>query len=91
MDDRCGRGKDDDDDLDVDGGGGVHDGGRSLLSAKLAAYGESLALERRLKEAEEENGVDEMFEVGVGRGLILLFLRGMSLVGEGVIVQGSVM
>ena len=40
---------DGDDDLDVDGGGGIHDGGRSLLSAKLDAYGESLALERRLK------------------------------------------
>jgi hypothetical protein len=50
MDDRCGHGVDDVVDyLDGDGVGGVCDGGRSLLSAKLAAYGESLALERRLK------------------------------------------
>jgi hypothetical protein len=35
-------------------------------------------------------GVDEMFEVGVEKGLILLFLRGMSLM-EGVIVRGFVM
>ena len=44
MNDRCGRGVDaDDDDLDGDEGEGVRDGGRSLLSAKLAAYGESCA------------------------------------------------
>jgi hypothetical protein len=59
MDDRCGRGVDDDDDLD---GEGVRDGG---LSAKLAAYGESLALQRMLREAGERKGVDELFEVGV--------------------------
>jgi hypothetical protein len=49
MDDRCGRRVDDGDDLDGGGGGGVRDGWRSLLSAKSAAYGENLALERRLK------------------------------------------
>jgi len=36
------------------------------LRVKFAAYGESLGLERRLREAEEEKGRDEVFEVGVG-------------------------
>jgi hypothetical protein len=49
MDD-CGVDDEDDDDLDGEGGG--RDGERSPLSVKLAAYGESLALERRLREAE---------------------------------------
>ena len=46
-------------------GGGVRDEGRSPLSAQLAAYGERLRRERRLREAEEKV-VDEVFEVGVG-------------------------
>jgi hypothetical protein len=34
------------------------------LSAKLAAYGKSLALERTLREAEEDKVADEAFEFG---------------------------
>jgi hypothetical protein len=51
MDAYCGCGLDDDDDGDGDGD---HDnGGMSLLSANLAAHGESFVLPRRLMGAKD--------------------------------------
>jgi hypothetical protein len=61
------------------------DRGRAPLSVKLAVYVESLSPERRFREAKEEKFVGEAFEVDVGE-LVLPFLRGMSLLGEGVTV-----
>jgi len=82
TDNRCGRGVDGDDDL-YGGGEGGRDGGRSPLSAKLAAYGECLTLERRLRGTEEEKVVDAASEVGVGEINPAVF----TVLGEGVIVR----
>ena len=60
------RGLEDDGDGLCGDMGGERDGGRAPLSAKFAAYGESLAPERRFREAKEEKVADEAFEVGVG-------------------------
>jgi hypothetical protein len=82
TDNRCGCGVDGDDDL-YGGGEGGRDGGRSPLSAKLAVYGESLTLERRLRGTEEEKVVDAASEVGVGEINPAVF----TVLGEGVIVR----
>jgi hypothetical protein len=62
----------DDNDGDL---GGDRDGGRAPLSAKFAAYGESLAPDERFREAKEEKVAGEAFEVGVGGVSAPIFKR----------------
>lgn len=60
--------------------------GRTPLSAKLAAYGESLALERRLKRAEEGN-IDKNTHPVEGRGIS--HSRSATFIREGGMKNGS--
>ena len=74
LDMECGLSDDDDGLRSGVGGGGVGaEAGRSPLSAKLAAYGESLALERRLKlEEEGKAGAEPVVLVVHSEGLGLV-------------------